>query len=175
MNEAFLHMIFSRRSVRQYSNKTVDRTVAEQILRAAMNAPSANNQQPWQFIVITDKGKMAEITKYHPWSGMLLQAPMAILVVADPDRIVSKGDMQDTWVQDCSAATQNALLAAHAQGLGAVWLGLYPDRRRVDNTRKLFNVPEGKVPFSIISLGYPAEQPRFRDRYDATRIHWENW
>jgi nitroreductase len=106
---------------------------------------------------------------------MLLNAPLAILVVADLDRVLSKGDMQDTWVQDCSAATQNALLAAHAQGLGGVWLGLYPDRNRIEKTRLLFAIPEGKVPFSIISLGYPAEQPKFRDRYDPQRIHWENW
>jgi nitroreductase len=175
MNELCLNMIVSRRSIRQYSARPVEEQVIEQILRAAMNAPSANNQQPWQFIVVTKREKMVEITKFHPWSKMLLNAPVAILVVADLDRVVSKGDMQDTWIQDCSAATQNALLAAHAQGVGGVWLGLYPDDRRVENVRKLFNIPEGKVPFSIVSLGYPAEQPRVRDRYDLNRVHREQW
>jgi len=111
-----------------------------------------------------------EIPKYHPYAEMLKEAPMAILVCCDRDL-----QMGDYGVQDCSAATQNILLAAHAKGLGAVWLGTYPEEQRIAATKKLLNLPEHIIPISLISVGYPAEQKPRRDCYRADRVHYNQW
>ncbi len=166
-----LKAIFSRRSVRLYSSKPVPREVVDEILRAAMNAPSAGNEQPWHFIVITDRGILNEIPKFHPYSAMLKQAGIAILVCGDVNLERHKG----YWVLDCAAATENLLLAAHAKGLGAVWCGVYPTEDRVSNVRRLLNIPDHVVPFSLIPLGYPAEDKPSVDRFDASRLHENGW
>ncbi len=122
-------------------------------------------------VVIKDRGILDEIPKYHPYSQMLKNAPMAILVCGDEQLQKYKG----YWVQDCSAATENILIAAQAKGLGAVWLGVYPTEDRVIAIRKLLGIPEHVIPFSLISIGYPAEQKPRSDRYDASRIHRNKW
>jgi len=136
-----------------------------------MAAPSAGNEQPWEFVVIRDRKLLSAIPKFHPYSLMLYEASVAILICGDP----SKEKYAGFWVQDCSAATENMLLEAIELGLGAVWLGVYPNQERIAGMRKLLNIPESLVPFSLVSLGYPAEQKEPTDRFDAGRIHYDTW
>ena len=136
-----------------------------------MSAPSAGNEQPWHFVVIKEREILNEIPNLHPHSGMLRGAPAAILVCGDEELQKYQG----YWVQDCSAATQNLLVAVQAKGLGGVWLGVYPIEERVTGIRKLLGIPGNVIPFSLISIGHPAEQKPPADRYDASRIHHDRW
>jgi nitroreductase len=114
---------------------------------------------------------MKQITTFHPHSNMLKEAPLAILVCCDKQLEKHKG----MWIQDCSAATENILIAANAKGLGSVWLGIYPRSERVNGMRSLLNIPEHVIPFSLISIGYPAEQKSKEDRYNNSRVHYNKW
>ena len=166
-----MNAILSRRSIRRYTNQPVSDEVMKELLEAAMSAPSAGNEQPWHFVVIDERKILDEIPKYHPYSQMLKDAPAAIMVCGDETLQKYEG----YWVQDCSAATENILIAAQAKGLGAVWLGVYPIEDRVVALRKLLGIPEHVIPFSLISVGYPAEQKPRSDRYDDSRIHHNQW
>jgi nitroreductase len=166
-----LTMIFTRRSIRLYKAKPVSRELIHEVLRAAMSAPSAGNERPWHFIVLTDRAILDEIPKFHPYSAMLKQAHAAILVCGDPTLEKHKG----YWVLDCATASQNILLAAHAKGLGSVWCGVYPTEDRVRNLRNLLKLPEHIVPFSLLPLGFPAETKEAQDRFDASRVHENAW
>lgn len=166
-----MEAIFSRRSIRKYTSQKVSEKVIEELLKAGMAAPSAGNQQPWQFVVIDDRKILNEIPKYHPYSEMLKEASVAILVCGDVESEKHKG----FWVQDCSAATQNILLAVEALGLGAVWLGVYPREDRETGIGKLLGLPEHIVPLSLIPVGYKGEQKPPAERYDASRIHHNRW
>lgn len=166
-----LQAILSRRSVRSYTGQPVPEELVETVLRAAMAAPSAGNQQPWQFVVITDRKLLDAIPAFHPYARMVLQAPVAVLLCGD----LSLEKHKDYWVQDCSAAMQNMLLAIHASGLGGVWLGVHPNAERVAGFRKLLNLPEAIVPLGLLPFGYPSEQPPSVDRYNPSRIHTNHW
>ena len=166
-----LKTIHTRRSIRKYQDKPVPEELLRQILAAAMSAPSANNSQPWQFVVLSDPEILAEIPRINPHARMAQGAPAAILVCGDLSLEISAG----YWVVDCAAAVQNLLLAAHALGLGAVWTGVYPRQQRIDGLRRLLDLPENVVPHSLIVLGYPAEQPAAEDRYRADRVHHNRW
>jgi len=166
-----IEAILTRRSVRKYTDNRVPEDVVNQLLRAAMAAPSAANEQPWHFVVITDRSILARVPSIHPHSHMLKEAALAILVCSDPSLELTKG----RGVLDCSAATQNILLAAHALGLGAVWLGIYPVEERMSGMRKLLNMPSRVVPISLVSIGYPDERLRSEDRYKPERVHYQRW
>jgi len=163
--------IFSRRSIRKYTPQTVPEELITELLKAAMAAPSAGNEQAWQFIVIRDRSLLDAVPNFHPYSDMLKYASVAVLVCGDLSREKFKG----FWVQDCSAATQNILLAATARGLGAVWTALYPLEDRVAGMRKLLHLPEHIIPLSLVPVGYPAEHPGPADRFDPERVHKERW
>jgi len=163
--------IFSRRSVRQYTAKVVPDALVTELLKAAMAAPSAGNEQPWQFIVVRDRAILDEIPKFHPYSAMVKHASVAILVCGDLTLEKYKG----FWVQDCSAATENLLLAATAKGLGAVWTAVYPMEDRVAGMRKLLNLPEHIMPLSLVPIGYPASLPSAADRFNVARIRRDRW
>ena len=163
--------ILKRRSIRKYSGKPVNKSDINLLLTAAMYAPSARNEQPWHFMVIDDRGLLDQIRKVHPYASMLSGAELAILVCGDENLELSKG----YWPVDCSAATQNILLAAHALGLGAVWLGVYPRQERQSAINKIFNLPAHVHPFSLISIGYPAEEKGLPDRFKEDRIRWNEW
>jgi len=165
-----MEAILTRRSIRKYTKQPVSDEVLKELLEAAMCAPSGGNRQPWCFVVINDRKVMNEIPKYHAYSQMLREAAVAILVCCESDL-----QLGELGVQDCSAATQNILLAAHAKGLGAVWLGVYPVEAMVTATKKLLNLPEHIIPISLISIGYPAEQKPQPDRYRADRVHYNQW
>ena len=165
-----IETILTRRSIRRYTSQKVPGDLITELLRAAMSAPSASNEQPWHFVVIDDHTILDEIPRFHPYSDMLPEAPLAILVCVDliPQR-------EGFVVQDGSAATQNLLLAAHAKSLGAVWLGIYPLQERVEGMRKLTNLPSHIVPLALIALGYPAEKIPREDRYQPQRVHSNKW
>ncbi len=163
--------IIERRSIRRYSGKPVEKSEIKLLLKTAMYAPSARNQQPWHFIVIDDRTLLGRIMEVHPYASMLSGAVAAILVCGDETLELSKG----YWAIDCAAATQNMLLAAHALGLGAVWLGVYPRQERQDSIRKIFDLPAHVHPFSLVSLGYPGEEKGVPDRFKEERVRWNQW
>lgn len=164
-----LEAIMTRRSVRDFKHDPVSKDDVQDLLKAGMQAPSAKNEQPWHFIVIDDPELLHAIPKFHPYSEMLWDAPLAILVCSELD--LEKGRA----VQDCSAATQNILLAAHAKGLGAVWLGIYPNDKQVSGMRELLGLPEGIYPVSLIAIGHPASRPEPEDRFKEDRVHFNSW
>lgn len=166
-----LEAIHGRRSIRRYAGRTVDEESVERLLRAAMAAPSAGNQQPWQFVVLDDRGLLDRIPQFHAYAGMLREAPAAVVVCGD----TRGAPLKQYWEQDCSAATQNLLLAAHALGLGAVWLGIHPEADRVRAMGELLGLPEGVIPLAVVALGHPAERKPPADRFDASRIHRNGW
>jgi len=168
-----LEAILSRRSIRRYTDEAVGEEVVEQLLRAAAAAPSAHNEQPWHFVVIRDRAVLAEFPKVHPHSRLLLGAPVAIAVCADHELEVDRG--VDYWVQDCAAATQNLLLAAHGLGLGACWIGIHPRAERQEVLKKLLGLPASVSCFGLVALGHPAETKGRGERYDAGRVHRERW
>lgn len=166
-----LDAIMTRRSVRSFSDREVDDETVHILLDAAMNAPSAGNEQPWHFLVIRDEGTRSKVPEIHPYAKMAVHAPVSILVCGDE----ALQKYQGYWVQDCSAATENLLLAARALGLGAVWCGVYPIDERVSGFRKLCGVPDSIVPFALVPLGYPAVEQGKTDRFIAGRVHQDSW
>jgi nitroreductase len=167
INEAIL----SRRSIRKYTGEDVSEEILKELLRAGMSAPSAHNEQPWHFIVIRDRGILEKVTKLHPYAAMLREAPVAIAVCAD----LKLADFEAWWIQDCSAAAENILLAAHGQGLGAVWLGVHPRDERARDIQALLGLPEDIKPLCLISIGHPAEKKTREDRYKPDRVHHDRW
>lgn len=166
-----MNAIFSRHSIRKYSEEEVSEKTLEQLLRAAMAAPSAGNEQPWHFIVIRDRSILAGFPKFHPHAGMAPEAACAIVICGD----LSLEKHAGFWVQDCSAATENLLLEAQERGLGAVWVGLYPNEDRVKETRKLLHLPEHIIPLALVPIGHPAEKREVGDRFNPDRIHHDGW
>jgi nitroreductase len=166
-----MEALLTRRSVRHFETKPVPPELVQTLLRAAMQAPSAANAQPWHFVVISDRETLEKVTEFHPAAESLHKAPMAILVCGD-GRLEKR---PDRWMQDCSAATQNLLLAALSCGLGAVWLGIHPEDIRIENMRKLCNLPAEVHPLSLVAIGYPARALPPVDRFRPDRVHYEKW
>jgi nitroreductase len=165
-----LEAIYTRKSVRKFGDGEVAEDLILKILRAGMSAPSAGNARPWQFIAITERKTLEEIPGISPYAECAAKAPLAILVCGDLELEKHK----DYWVQDCAAASQNMLLAAHALGLGAVWTGAYPMENTMAGFRVLLKLPAHVMPFSLIVMGHPAEGTH-RDRFDESRVHMEKW
>ncbi len=163
--------LLSRRSIRKYTGKSIPEDLIKILLDAGMHAPSARNLQPWHFVVIHEREMLNKLAMAHPYAKMLEQAGLAILVGGD--RNIQ--EMDGYIVQDCSAATQNIMLAAHASGLGSVWLGMYPREKRMADISKLLNLPEHILPVSLISIGYPDEHKESPDRYKSDRIHYNKF
>lgn len=166
-----LEAILTRRSIRKYTPASVSEELIKELLEAAMSAPSSSNGQPWHFLVIDDRKIFNEIPKLHPYANMLRGASVAIVVCGDLQLEKSEG----CWVEDCSAATENILIAAHAKGLGAVWLGVNRRQERVKGIRKLLGLPDHVLPLCVISIGYPAEKKSRENRYNPSRIHHNHW
>jgi nitroreductase len=164
--------IMKRRSVRKFNkNQLVPESVVEQILRAAMNAPSANNKQPWDFLVIDDRTILDQIPNIMPNAAMCNEAPLAIVICLEQSRDKSP----DYWQQDLAAATENILLAVHALGLGAVWVGAYPNQQKMAGLRKTFNLPEEVTPFSLIPIGATSVNQDDAKRFKSERVHRNKW
>ncbi len=166
-----MEFILSRRSIRKFKSEKVPEHILREILKAAMSAPSAGNQQPWHFILIRERRILDEIPKFHQYSDSIREANCAILVCGDLMLEKHKG----YWIQDCSAATQNILIAAQVKGLGSCWLGVYPREFRIKGFRDLFKLPENIIPFSVVPIGYPAETKAKINRYKEDRVHYDKW
>ncbi len=164
--------IFSRRSIRKYENKPVDDEMIHKLLRAAMYAPSAGNEQPWHFIVIKDRETLEEIPKFHPHTQMLYEATLAIVPCCDTTILKYDGAF---WIQDMAASIQNILLEAKHLGLGSCWCGVYARKELVHAVRNVLNIPEHIIPVSIIALGHPGEDREVRERFRPERVHYEKW
>jgi nitroreductase len=168
-----LNTIYSRKSVRSFTGEAVSRETLIKILKAAMAAPSAVNIQPWAFVAITRRETLDELCAKLPYAKMLDSAAAAIVVcgIPDKDEVFSK----DYWVMDCSAASENILLACHALGLGAVWTAVHVDKERIANVRGILNIPENIIPLNVIPIGVPREKEKPLDKFKAENIHWEQW
>jgi nitroreductase len=160
-----------RMNVRSFTNHAVCQESVRKLLQAAMAAHSEGDERPWHFMVIEDAAIREQIADIHPYAHMVPQAPVAILVCGDLTLQKHSG----FWVQDCAAATENILIEAQSLGLGAVWLGIHPVEGRVQNFRKLLDLPSHVVPFALTPVGYPAEQNGLKSRYDESRVHFGHW
>ncbi|WP_312158743.1 nitroreductase family protein [Oscillibacter sp.] len=164
--------IFSRRSIRKFSSQPVEPEKIDKLLRAAMQAPSAANQQAWEFIVVQAKEKLAEVAETSPYATPVAGSAVTFVLLADE----SKMKVPTGWEQDLGAAAENMLLEAVHLELGGVWLGVATSAPVVENVRKLFQLPENIRPFALISVGYPdGQKNQFVDRYQAERVHYEKW
>jgi nitroreductase len=166
-----LEAIRTRRSVRKYEDRPVPEELVRKLLAAAMSAPSARNQQPWQFVVIDDRRMLADVAEINPNAQMARHAPLGIMVCGDLSLEKSPG----YWVVDCAAAVENLLLAAHALGLGAVWTGVFPREERMEGLRRLVKLPQNVIAHSFVVVGYPAEQPPPQDHFRQDRVHRNGW
>ncbi|MDY0266539.1 MAG: nitroreductase family protein [Methanimicrococcus sp.] len=167
LNEA----LYTRRSVRKYQDKTVPIERIEEAVKAAMFAPSARNQQPWEFIIINKKELLNEIPTFSPHAAMVKNASAGVLICFNKDYETAEG----FFPQDLGAATQNLLLSLHASGIGAVWTGVYPREERMGGFIKMFELPKNIIPYSFIIIGYPENKPEAVDRFKKERIHYNEY
>ena len=166
MNES----IEKRRSVRKFQpGKPVTLAQLDQLLEAAMLAPSACNSRPWEFIAVTKREHLDKIAKFHPSAQMLKTATAAIIVVAIPQ---IGGNPEGYYPQDCAAASQNILLEAVSMGLGACWCGVYPRDDRIALFREFFDILEPKIPFNVIAIGVPDEEPKKRGFFEKSKVSY---
>jgi nitroreductase len=171
--DQLLGLILGRRSIRVYAPGQVSETALTRLLEAAMAAPSAMTKDPWRFVTVRDKQTLSKLAALHPGAAMLSSAAMAIVVCGDLDAAFER--QIGYLLQDCSAALQNLLLAAHAQGLGACWVGIYPGDPLIKRVKELLSLPGSVVPVAAVSIGQPGEQPPPRTRYNAGYVHPERW
>lgn len=170
--QAAINNIMTRTSIRQYTNEPVSKADIETMLRAGMAAPTAVNKQPWHFVVVTDKAKLKALSGGR--GRMLEQCAVAIVVCGDMEKAMP-GKAKEYWIQDCSAATENILLAANALGLGAVWTGVYPMEDRMAAVSKAMKLPETIVPLCTIVIGHPAEQPKPKDKWKPENVSYNEF
>lgn len=179
-----LDVIMTRTSIRSFTGEAVPQEQLETILKAGMAAPSAINMQPWRFVVLTDQSKIADVFGQGPRSGMFTTAGAVIVVCGETTAMRKPWGQPDApeekvenifWYEDCSAATENILLAAHALGYGAVWTAGYPAMERIEPICAALGIPEGILPLSIIPIGVPAEDPAPKDKWKPENIHWNQW
>ena len=162
-----MNQIFTRVSIRKYQDRPVENEMTMAILRAAMQAPSAANQQPWEFYVVTNKEKLKALSEVHPYAGMTKDAPVAIVAAYRKECI-----LPDYAQIDLSIAMENLWLETDAQGLGGVWLGIAPQEERMKAVEEILNIPGTMRAFAIFPYGYPAEERKQQDRFDESRIHY---
>jgi len=163
-----LHMIFARRSIRAYTGEPVSEADIHSILEAGMAAPSASNRKPWHFVAVTDRAILRALARSHPFGQMLANAALGIAVCGDPA-------ISDWWVQDCTAATENILVAVSGLGLGGVWIGCHGRPEREQAIKQVLDIPEPIGVLSMLSIGHPAEDKEARTQYDPRRVHQDRW
>lgn len=167
--------ILSRKSVRAYTDQPVSCAQIDTLLRAAMAAPTGRDMRPWKFIVIDDKEMLKTLAEQLPYAKMLPEAQAAVLVCGDLSVTDDKGNPSGNWMFDCSAATENLLLAAESMGLGAVWTAVYPYDERLRPVTEVMQLPDYIVPLNVIPIGYPKGNPQPKNKYDADNIHYNGW
>jgi len=163
--------IITRRSIRKFTNQQIEKEQVEQILKAAMYAPTANNQQTFEFVLINDDKVLAELAKIQAFETIIQTAKTVILVCHNSTKVKSQG----FWIQDLAASTQNMLLQATDLGLGSVWIGIYERKIKEDLIRDFFKLPETIIPFSMVALGYADEKKETPERFDEGKIHLNKW
>lgn len=170
-----LENIFARKSVRSYTDQPVSREQLDTLVRASMAAPSGRDMRPWKFVVVDDAAVMDSLSRQLPYAKMLQEAAAAIVVCGDMSIVDKSGNPSVNWQFDCSAATQNLLLAAEAMGLGAVWTGVHPYEDRLAAVKRALILPEHIIPLNVIPIGYPKGEALPKDKYAAENIHYNGW
>lgn len=169
-----MNAIFKRKSIRKFLDKPIEDEKIERLLRAGMQAPSAINSQPWEFIVVRDKDSIKTIENMSLYSKPAKTSTCCIITLFNRGYTDKFDDY--CWVeQDMGACTENILLQAVEEGLGAVWLGTYPNEERVNYLKEHFDIPDNVYPYSVIVLGYPTEDYHGESRFDESRIHYETY
>jgi len=172
---AVLQNIHNRKSVRNYvRRKMVGKEDLITLVKAGMAAPTAANTQPWEFVAVSDSAVLNALAEKLPNNKMLPNAGGAILVCGNANRFF-EGAVREFWVQDCSAATQNILLAVEAMGLGAVWTAAYPSVERIEQLKEFFNLPENIIPLSLVIIGYPEGEQTPKNKWKEEYLHWETF
>lgn len=161
-----MNEIYTRVSIRRFTDEPVEEEKLQAILRAAMQAPSAGNQQPWEFYIVTDPVLLEKLSRVSPYAGCTKNAPMAV-VTAYREALWAPAYAQI----DMSIAMENLWLETTAQGLGGVWLGIAPVAERMRAVEEIVGIPEGQRAFAVFPLGHPAESKRQQERFDESRIH----
>lgn len=161
----------TRRSIRNYTAEAVGDDDLHELLDAAMHAPSAMNEQPWHFVVVTDKDQRELLSRTSPYTHMAAEAPLVIVVCADLNHEKATG----MWVQDCAAATENLLLAARGKNLGSVWCGVHPEKDREDHIRAALGLPPSIIPFCLVCVGHTDKSFRTEQRFLEERVHRGKW
>lgn len=174
MEHKLLADIFNRKSIRKYTSEKVSKEQLETLVKAGMSAPSALNIQPWAFVAIDERSVLDVLSRKLPYAKMLSQAQAAIVVCGDLGR--ADDDWQrDYWIQDCSAASENILLAATAMGLGSVWTAVYADPERIATVKEILKLPDHIIPLNVIPLGYPDGEFKPMDKWKPENLHWQCW
>ena len=163
--------IFTRRSVRKFLKTPVEMDKIEQLLKAAMQAPSAVNERSWEFIVVQDKKLLGKLAMMSPYAGVIKDVSVAIVALGNTKQMY----FPEYWQLNLAAATQNILLQAVELDLGAVWLGVAPEADRMKYIAGLFALPEHVLPFAVIPIGYPATENKFIDRYEPEKVHYDKY
>lgn len=170
-NEAIKN-ILTRHSVRNFTSKAIKKEDLMTLLKAAMSAPSAHNRQPWSFVVVTKREVLDTFSEKLVYGKMLSKASAAIVVCGLPD----KSPLSGFWITDCSAASENILLASHGLGYGAVWVAIFPDEKNIKEIKEILKIPEDIIPLNIIALGEPVDKNELpKNKFKEKNIHWENW
>ena len=172
--------IMTRASVRRFTEEPVSDSDLQTLLQAAMAAPSAMDYAPWHFVVIRDAAIKQELKAKLPFAKMITDSCTAIVVCGDSslyDRVSQRDGEDNTlyWVEDCSAASENLLLAAHALGLGAVWTGIFPLQSRITLLQRLLQLPERILPLNLIIVGHPLTPAKHKDKWDSTKVHYNHF
>jgi nitroreductase len=164
-----IDIIFARRSIRKFKEQEIEENKLTKIIEAGMAAPSSRNIKPWHLVTITERKTLNRLAEAHPYGKMLFQATAAIAVCGDTNL------SPDYWIQDCSAVTENILIAAAALDLGSCWLGCHPRKERVSAIKKILSIPDNVGVLSLIAIGYPAENKEARTQYDKSLDHRQKW
>lgn len=168
-----LDNIMTRTSIRKFTSQPIAKDTLDMIVKAGMAAPTAMNKQPWAFVVVTEKEVLDSLSAVHPYSN-LKTATAAIIVCGDMEKAATEF-AREYWIQDCSAATENILLAAHALGIGAVWCGVYPNPTVMPEVKRVLSLPSWVIPLNIITMGYPEGTPQPKDKWNPENVHYQKW
>lgn len=165
--------ILTRRSIRRFSERQVEDEKLQLLLRAAMQAPSAKNERPWEFLVIQNRQTLQALAQTDPYAGSIKNGELGIVLLCNKGKYLPQEDT--FWQQDMSAAAQNLLLAAHGQGLGATWLAIAPIPERIEYASEVLRLPKGVIPFAMMPVGYPQSEKPADPRFDVDRVFYETY
>lgn len=166
-----MSLIFKRHSVRRFKDEKVSDEKIENLLKAAMQAPSACNAQPWEFVVVSNPEDKKAISEMHKFASPAANASHLIVTLGNLNESKVHGMIE----QDLGACNENILLQATHEGLGAVWLGFHPIEDRVLKLKEYLNIPDYCIPFSVICVGYPLDEGEVKLRYDRSKVHFNRF